>query len=265
MRYAPSTGYQHGAAIDTGSPLLRGLAAYWPMNDGEGLVAKNLAQTLGRNATLTSGPTLGVGRPGRCLRFNGTSNYLVTSAFTLGAADVNRVSCSVWFSLADPAVNTRRTIITTTSSGTTGGWQIETGTSQGAGSVGVIVPGVFLVESSLGVIGDSGWHHLAYVRRGAGATHELWLDGRKLTLAANGTDAFADLNQAKSIGRRDTGSQYWNGGLAHLCLYNRALTPAEIATLSSVYAPFAPPQRYYLIDVPAAGGSGNPWYAYAQM
>jgi len=97
------------------------------------------------------------------------------------------------------------------------------------------------------VMNDGTWHHVAItVEANSTVSHpeaKLWLDGLDDTRPTTDPDAYAivaDLDV--SIGRRPAGDdRYYIGEIDELYIYNRVLSPAEIAGLAGITAPFDKP------------------------
>jgi hypothetical protein len=86
-----------GPKLLAGDPINRGLLAYWPLGDNAGTVAREVLRPDVQTASLNGYPTgwvpgVGVGRKGRSLAFNGSSNYGLASIKT----PLSAVSVSFW-------------------------------------------------------------------------------------------------------------------------------------------------------------------------
>ena len=82
-----------------------------------------------------------------------------------------------------------------------------------------------------GVVGLNEWHHIAYAVDDATDTAGLYLDGvLSATVAFSGTPLFMKPDQELRIGNC-SGTEYMNGRIDEVRIYNRALSMAEVAGL----------------------------------
>jgi hypothetical protein len=91
-----------------------------------------------------------------------------------------------------------------------------------------------------GVISLNDWHHIAYAIDAAG-TAELYLDGvLATTVSFTGTPLLMKPGQELRIGDSST-TEYMNGLIDEVRIYNRALSPGEVAGLVGRPGPFYRP------------------------
>ncbi|MHC4520437.1 MAG: LamG domain-containing protein, partial [Planctomycetota bacterium] len=89
-----------------------------------------------------------------------------------------------------------------------------------------------------GVISVNTWHHIAYAIDAAAGTAEVYLDGvLGATVTFTGTPLFMKPDQELRIGNC-SGTEYMNGLIDEVRVYNRALSPAEVAGLVGRPGPF---------------------------
>ncbi len=94
---------------------------------------------------------------------------------------------------------------------------------------------------------DGAWHHMAAVRKTG--TWYLYIDG-KLQASGDGSANPLDITKPLYIGRNGTGdvSQSLQGSVGNVEIFNRALTPTEVALLAAdpllIYRP-DPPRVFY--------------------
>jgi len=77
------------------------------------------------------------------------------------------------------------------------------------------------------VTNDGNWHHVVYTRNDINNNYKLYVDGiRKDSIA----DTYGNLANTSSfiIGSTGITSNYWNGGIDDIGVWNRELTPSEI-------------------------------------
>ncbi len=81
------------------------------------------------------------------------------------------------------------------------------------------------------VIAADGWHHIVceYTVSGANVTQNLYIDGALRAISTNAqTDPGID---TLSIGVRTGTTDYYNGSIDEVRIYNRALSAAEVNKL----------------------------------
>ncbi|MSR71452.1 MAG: LamG domain-containing protein [Candidatus Taylorbacteria bacterium] len=221
------------AGISGRVPNNLGLVAYWTLDDGSGSLATDLSGN-GYTGTLT-GSTWTTGRRGKAISMNGSAEYISTSAFSINGSNVDNVSFSAWVKNEDPnfTQSARHTFFSTTNSNTGGNWSIEINTNHGNGTICLITPGIFQFCTNGSAVPDNNWHQITFVRRGAGATGEIYVDAVLQALVDSTAGSFVDSGQIKTIGARASGSptQLWNGKLDDIRLYNRSLSVAEVSAL----------------------------------
>ena len=87
-------------------------------------------------------------------------------------------------------------------------------------------------STTLGVI-DGQWHHIAVsVDRDVGVS--MYIDGSLENLSATGTiGSVGDLGSSEdfNIGRHPSDATYWNGSIANVGIWNRALSASEIESI----------------------------------
>jgi len=85
---------------------------------------------------------------------------------------------------------------------------------------------------------SGGWRHLAATRRSNRLT--LYVDGAAVAASPQVQDAMIDVNGDAPLSIGFGGHDYFHGQLADIRIYNRALSPAEVAELASPVATSAP-------------------------
>jgi hypothetical protein len=151
-------------------------------------------------------------QPGRCLEFNGTTQYVdLNSAFTYTGA----FSISHWINLADISSE----YPTVGNAGTTN-WikTIWNGTV-----IRVAVSG--FKNWTVPAYAGGEWHHLVVTRDQSDNMRVYW-DGNE---SSTGSQSHAGSFSFQYLGRREL--QYWKGQLFDVRIYNRVLTDAEITAL----------------------------------
>jgi hypothetical protein len=222
--------------------LLNGLVAHWAF-DGTQVFGTTVEDLSGQrnNGTSYNNPTSTEGRIGQSLDFNGSSSYievphsssldLGTGNFTLSAWIKARQNRTDWRDIVDkvaPAtyngfffqINNNYDLFCDIGSDPAGGGSLVLNENDDA----TLTCGSTIVD-------DNVWHHVVAVRNGT--TRTIWVDG---VVDVSGTFAsIPNLNSTEklSIGRLNVSpiSQYFDGLIDDLRIYNRALSPEEIYRL----------------------------------
>lgn len=225
-------GLPNGARrLDLTHPLALGLVGWWPLDEGQGIVARDLSIYANRGtltsmadpATATSG--WGAGASQRELAFDGSNDH-VSVPHSSSLSVVGDMTMTAWIRIA--AWNWHM-LMTKTNGGTAGPYSayvnlvrgtIEFHRGNGAAAA--------YVESTTALALNT-WQFVAVTMAGTAVQHYL-----NAATAGSGTlsTAIADSGNAMQIGRRTDGF-YVGGQLVQCRLYNRALSAAEI---SQIYA-----------------------------
>ncbi|MCL5282420.1 MAG: LamG domain-containing protein [Planctomycetes bacterium] len=203
------------------------LIGHWTLDDGSGTVAKEVTGK-GLDGMLFGTPTWDKnGVNGGCLLFDGVDDYV----FIDGRWRIPSYTMSVWFRCDSPG---QRDILSAYERGVQHGVLVE---MQANGTIR------FLHRFPLGTgggtnvystatVNDGQWHHVAVTK--AKTEIVLYLDGLKAGSAAdssvfNPTDYFSlavgTLDNERALARM------WLGAIDDICIYDRALTPAELKPL----------------------------------
>lgn len=208
-------------------PLNRGLVAEWAVLPGLA-GGKYFYDIVGRNhGTLTNGPVWTPNsRPGgfASLGFDGSDDYVQMDGprWALG----NNFTFSFWFN--SRSVSDRGFVYFQTSVGTQFNFLLNPDVS---GALGVHIEGSFIAYTNASVYEANRWYHATYIKRGDGATHEIYLNGQPLSLAANTAVTFTDEYTSRAFGLRLGVGQGMNGHLDNIQFYDRALSASEVQQL----------------------------------
>jgi hypothetical protein len=167
----------------------------------------------------------------RALDFDGTNDYVATSAALLGASNI--VSVSFWMKPSLTASLTARPVVFSTRvNNAAGSFQIEWGAgSGGSGRLVVTTPGVFNAETGNAVVSLNQWQHVVFVRDFS--SQFFFHNASSKALITNTLVSFADNTTAKQIGRSNQFSELHKGLLDDLRVFNQALALADIQYLYS--------------------------------
>ena len=200
------------------------LIAHYPFDDANNLGADangvNPGTTVG-GATFSPDSRIGAG----ALRVNGSNGHIeVADSPLLRFAIDQSYTVGVWIKTASIA----------------GGWRGLVDKSRN------ISPfyGLWLSDGALYVAGGdningpavtTGWHHMAVVQDGPNSTRNLYVDGVSV---ASGSAIAADGTGPLWIGGAAGVTEFFNGWIDDVRIYNRALSDSEVSALANVA--FAP-------------------------
>ena len=206
-----------------------GLVGWWTFDEGSGATAAD-SSGMGNDGTV-NGATWAGGTIGGALSFDGTSDYVAIpneSDYDCAGA----VSVCAWIK-ADPSMGAWKGAVTKSDNMNLQRyndtakivWQTN-GTSQ------------YQLQSASDVIDDQ-WHHV--VGTYDGADKKLYVDG-VLDATAACTGSIDTTDEPVEIGRNSHhDSYYWKGLIDDVRIYNRAITPAEVAALHAAGGGTPPP------------------------
>ena len=217
------------------------LKAYYHFEDN-GTNAQTTGDGLGSSADMTiTGATYVTGKVGsKAISFDGTNDYAVigssTSDFNFLANTTHEWTVAFWIKNDD--FSSLGMILSTS---------VELGSSRYGLGIRAQSSGSMYVHFSngtntnrftttqTGFSTDGNWHFIVITAKKSDSTNslEFWQDGVSLGTASNSGKDFVDTNasQAPYIGQAGDSSQYLDGALDELSIWNRRLTDAEIATL----------------------------------
>lgn len=229
MLWTPQSKPAPGAQIDYSHPLARGLVGCWLFNEGSGVRANDLAQV--NNGVLTGGCT----RDGQSLLFNGSSGYVDAGAGkSLAVTGDQTLVARIQNSIA----NWGRIINRMAIGSPYPGYQFILWTD---GRLAYGCEGGWVQSTSSW--NDGRWHDVVVSQKGGVAS--FYGDGRSDGVAAAGIPTDGGVNLY--IGRWSSG--YFTGRIQYSLIYNRALTPSEVAQLAAEpYCMIADPspRRYFI-------------------
>ena len=222
--------------------------AVWHLPDGSSLSGADSTSNA-RTMTGVNSPTAGVGTVDGAGVFNGSNQYMNTSAFSLSASP-SVASFSAWTKTSSDLNNVRNTIFSTTPNNTAANWSIELSPQSPPGtrnySVNVIYPGVFQFATPVNSYPTGGgWHHISFSRNGAGTSAIIYIDGVSQTVTSADTNGWTDSSEAKNIGAR-TSNQYFNGSLDEI-RYSNSVRSAD--WVKTEYNSQSSPSTFYTMGV----------------
>ena len=196
-----------------------GLVGYWPMEEGSGNITRDLSP-FGNTGTLLNSPTWTIGRYGKALNFVGASSQDVSMS--------NTASLSI-------------------STGTVSAWVNGTNCTGNAGFCGVVIKqlaySLYTLNNVFGLydwsaatfrssgvnVADGKWHMItASFQSGVAGGTNLYVDG---VLKLNTNMTVTSQSFGLAIGYSNSTTQYYNGKIDDVRVYNRVLSAAEIKQL----------------------------------
>jgi len=225
-----------GATMLPTDPGTTGLVA-WYKFDGD---AKDSAGT--HHATLTGSPTYVAGKAGQALNMSLDMQY-ATVDYAPDLA-MNTFTVAAWVNVAD--VDSSRGVLGTRIGGENT-FDLKVEAARIHGDIG---DGSAWLNTSLDITAAQGgaislneWHHIAYVIDDAADAVTMFLDGVPAATATfTGTPLFMKSGQSLGIGRDyDGAAEFMHGTIDEVCIYNRALSAAEIAWMAGRRTPVDQP------------------------
>jgi hypothetical protein len=228
----PYTGY--GAKVMASGPL-----AYWPLNEGKGLVAYD--NSSGNNgAYSSSGVTYGVAGPvgENAVRFNGAAGVAMEIPQAAALSPDGPFSVEMWAMPAavPPAPSPQYVASNCKISSPREGWYLaqDAGGTFNVGNAFVVRMfnrnGTTPACQLYAPIDTVRWYHL--VLTWDGTTAKLYADGVSNETNQFGTATlasyFGNTTSPYTVGKRSDGALPWAGSAAQMAFYTRALTPQEI-------------------------------------
>lgn len=214
-----------GSILIPGHPLLRGLVGYWPMLEGSGGKISDLSNN-GNIGELTGTALWSSDLFGGCVDYDGSSGRhkidyspvlfcspYMTVSFRAKSDVTNYTSSGYVVSMYDYAANKRVWGIAVNATGDL--WTILTSVNGVNG---------YYTNSTLAV--DSSWHTFTFVVNNSTKTWDMYVDGvfnQTITTAVT----YADQSSFLTIGGLD-GSNYFDGKIDHVAMWNRRLDANEI-------------------------------------
>jgi uncharacterized protein (DUF2141 family) len=167
------------------------------------------------------------GYPGTALDFDGSNDYVnVGNDASLNVG--NTLTIEVW--VYPSALSGRFSVFSTNSNSSPGSFEMEIGNGNGGTRrVAVVGPGTWVAQTEDNAIILNSWNHIVYTRDGIGAgTHHIYVNGAEQILISDLDFTFIDNSSDKLIGSRTTGTQFFQGRMDEVRLWNIALDSIQI-------------------------------------
>ena len=197
------------------------LKAYWKFDEDTGTTANDSSGN-SNTGTVSNGSWL-PGKINCCLGFNGTSSSVAdSSAGGLPAANAAQTESFWMYVSATPSAKATALAVSGSSSGVYIGYNSST-------TFGVWTNNGTLLVSTTTLPSTGAWHFITYTL--SGSTNTLYIDGTSVNTSTTATNTGAAT--ALTAGMTPGGTNYFNGDLDEIRVYNRALSAAEISSLAA--------------------------------
>ena len=222
------------AAIIGKPPTTLGLVGYWSMNEGSGSFAGD-SSGKGNNGTLTNGPTWVDGKRGKALSFDGVNDWArVPDSNVLDVTATQSITLGAWIK-----TNINGMIIASKfdSTGNSAYYRILVGGDATAQKAGFGLRGSTSGEATVSsntTVTDGKWHYVVGVRDVSQDKIFVYVDGiqeNSLTDPSVGNLATENPLIIGAHGQATASTQWFNGSLDDVRVYNRALSASEIQAL----------------------------------
>jgi hypothetical protein len=245
------------------SSLTNGLVAYYPFNGNAKDESGNGDNGVVLQATLTADR---FGQSGKAYWINGTSQAGIQTAGTFLPTGSQPRTISLWLKPDQLITNMAQTWIS--------GGLVQYGTGNAGGS---LFQAQFVWQSSPGLVSFylgtenvwgwnswmsnwnfSRWHHAVWTIDGS-TNAFLYVDGQKATFESSSTGVLFN-TQSGPLFIGAAGGRYFTGCLDDVRIYNRALSPSEVAQLYALESPNALNEglvAYYPLNGNTEDATGN--------
>lgn len=213
--------------VQRGHPLAQGLVGAWEFTEGSGLTAYD-SSGFGNHGIVTNGPTWTGGRAGSALSFNGTTQYVDVSSFNKTFTSATFIA---WVNRTGSGSNAG--IIFSRGTNVSGMQIFDTGTllaytwndasNTYDWSSNLTIP---LNQWALIAVAVEPTQAKAYMGSSSG-----------LAVAVNTVSHTSSVLDSLKIARDSYSTRYFPGLIDNACIYNRALSAAEIALMYAQTGP----------------------------
>ncbi len=251
----------HGSAAvfgDDTSFLSEGLVGYWKMDEASADTCTGGTNDAcdssgnGNDGAWNGNATNAAGKFGNSVTFDGTGDYVEIANDSSLNFGTSSFSFAAWFKASGSAAD--RQIFRSAGGGGVHRWSVERISSDvikfqlltsGGGDDEQVV--------STTNINDGNWHHVAASRDiEAGGVLSIYIDGVKEGIPTGTHTTSVTSATNPRIGANPDDSEYWIGEIDEVRIYNRAISPAEVADLYE-WAPG--PVGYWKLDEASDGTS----------
>lgn len=231
--------FTSGSLHAQSTALQDGLISYWPLNEGMGAVANDAATggTVADNGTLRNGPTWIAGQFGAGLQFTGTQDVLIPASADMDI-NGNAVTVSAWVKLdklPSEILGSFAGVLDAADDDFViyldkGNNELRFKATTASGASTSAHPGI-----PAAMLDTTSWHHVMGVYDGSTGSSRIYLNGNLADIAtiATATDMAVRTGQISSLGGQPAKtdpfapSNFYEGGIADVAVWNRALGAAE--------------------------------------
>ena len=207
-------------------------SAHWPLDDGSGITAIDIAGS--NTGTVLGGATWTTGKLAGALEFDGVDDYVDVGSFDVNGSGLTLAG---WFN-ADTLANEGRIISKAQGTSDSDAWWQLSIRDQGGSQwlrLRVKAGGIttaFVDSTTPLATGD--WHFAAGTYDSASGEMALYLDGALLgtTPHAVGGDLDVDATVPVWLGANGSPARFFDGTLDDIRVFNRALSLAEVSSLA---------------------------------
>jgi len=214
-----ATQYAFGKIVTDG--LVLALNAADPNSyPGSGTTWRDMSGN-GNNGTLTNGPTFNSGNGGSIV-FDGVDDYVSSFTSSISPVGTKTILCFIYLT------TTLRAGICGTRSLSGGGFGFTTNRIS-AGDLTYYHTGGSLIETAASLTNNT-WIQVGIVYNATAATAALYKNGNQIGSTSTGFSAEGATSYNGIIGNEQEApsSQFFNGRIANMQIYNRALSATEI-------------------------------------
>lgn len=254
LRLPPRVKPPYGSRLIRGHPLAQGLIGAWLFTEGGGLRIVNLGSELDRAAVGAAGALAWQASPfGPALDGDGSASYLTAGTRT------TEPPFSIAAAFATPAPATGAAIVSINNPLSTDDQHALT-LGPGDSKIAAMTRDTATFQSAISTttVVANRWYQAVGVWA-ATNDRRIYLDGVHEATNTSSQTPIATPDTVNLLRLGDSSPNfYWGGQVAYVYLWDRELSPVEIAELAgNPYQMFAPPvwRRYF---VPAAGGGAPP-------
>lgn len=199
--------------------------AHWPLDDGAGTTASDISGN-GHDGTLVSGPTWsGSGQFGGALDFDGTNDQVEVSSIPQGWS---AITVAAWVKNDTGADGTTNDIMSRWNFPSSRSWVL---THHKNDQYFFEISGKsFLTGGTV----STDWTHVAGTYDQATGTMRLYVNGSEVASQSGLSGTLPTSSANVILGGQQNPSNYFDGLIDDARIYDRELTPTEVATLATV-------------------------------
>jgi len=231
-------GFSRSAGTSSTGSLNKGLVGYWDMDQSSLKSSTTIADKSpsGNTGTLVGSPTFTTdqhGQANRAMSFNGTSQYIDTGASST-LDGFTTMSISSWFKTSTEDMG----VLVGKHPGGSGPYYLGGGTNiSGLNTIRFMMSNSSGIRVNYDVSNSSyyngSWHFLVGVYDGS--TMYIYFDGTPIGLTTTQTGSVRSMTSNFIIGDWQGHSNKFNGSIADVRIYNRALSASEVKALYEMY------------------------------